>query len=87
MEKDNWLVKKDRIWAMRFFQDKFPDEDGTKYMRVHYGCCKNRFLKGITPFVILHKSKKMSFKEARELWQSSIETDWEVSNNPLWLTQ
>ena len=87
MKVEKWLVKKDRIWAMRFFQDKYPDEDGTAYMRVHYASCKQRFLKAITPHVQLHESEKMTFKVARELWKSSIETDWEVSDKPLWLTR
>ena len=85
MQKDNWLVKKDRAWAMRFFQDKFPDEDGTIYMRVHYASCKKRFLHGITHHVQLYESEKMTFEAARELWKSSIETDWEVSEMPLWM--
>ena len=86
MQKESWLVKKDRTWAMRFFQDKFSDEDGTTYMRVHYASCKYRFLNGITPRVQLHESEKMTFETARELWKSSIETEWEVSENPLWMT-
>ena len=87
MQKESWLVKNDRIWAMRFFQDKFTDEDGTKYMKVHYASCKHRFLNGITPHVQLHESEKMTFATARELWKSSVETDWEVSEKPLWLTR
>ena len=87
MHKEGWLVNNDRTWAMRFFQDKFPDEDGTTYMRVHYASCKNRFLHGITPHVQLHESEKMTFEIARELWKSSIEKKWEVSKKPLWLTQ
>ena len=86
MKKDSWLVKKDRVWAMRFFQDKFPDEDGKTYIRVHYATCKNRFLYGITPHVELHQSEKITFEIARALWKSSIETEWEVSENPLWIT-
>ena len=86
MPKEGWLVKRDRILAMRFFQDKFPDEDGTNYMRVHYASCKHRFLNGITPHVQLKESERMSFEAARELWKSSIETEWEASNKPLWLT-
>ena len=86
MQTVSWLVKKDRIWAMRFFQDKFSDEDGTTYMRVHYASCKHRFLHGITPHVLLHESEKMTFATARYLWKSSIETEWEVSEKPLWLT-
>jgi len=86
MHKESWLVKKDRACAMRFFQDMFPDEDGTTYMRVHYASCKQRFLQGVTPNVHLHKSEKMTFETARELWISSIETDWEVSEQPLWMT-
>ena len=86
MQKESWLVKNDRLWAMRFFQDKFPGEDGTKYMRIHYASCKHRFLNGITPHVQLLESEKMSFATARELWKSSIETDWVVSEKPLWLT-
>ena len=86
MQKESWLIKKDRVWAMRFFQDKFPDEDGTTYMRVHYASCKHRFLHGITPHVHLHESEKMAFEAARELWKSSIETEWEVSDKPLWMT-
>ena len=86
MQKECWLVKKDRIWAMRFFEDKFPDEDGKTYMRVHYASCKYRFLNGITPHVQLHESEKMSFETARDLWKSSIETEWEVSDKPLGLT-
>ena len=87
MQKESWLVKNNRIWAMRFFSDKSSDEDGTTYMRVHYASCKHRFLHGITPSVQLHESERMTFDTARELWKSSIETDWEVSNKPLWLTR
>ena len=86
MKNESWLVKKNRICAMRFFQDKFTDEDGTLYMRVHYASCKDKFLQGITPHVQLHQSEKMTFEAARELWKSSIETDWEVSDRPLWMT-
>ena len=86
MQIESWLVKHDRVWAMRFFQEKFPDEDGKIYMRVHYASCKHRFLHGITPYVQLHESKKMNFEIARVLWKSLIETDWEVSEKPLWLT-
>ena len=87
MQKESWLVKNNRIWAMRFFPDKLSDEDGTTYMRVHYASCKHRFLHSITPSVKLHESERMSFDTARELWKSSIETDWEVSDKPLWLTR
>ena len=86
MQKESWLVKKDRTWAMRFFQDKFPDEDGKTYMRVHYASCQYRFLNGITPHVQLHESERMSFETARDLWMSSIETEWLVSDKPLWMT-
>tara|TARA_B100000965_G_scaffold206754_1_gene172646 strand:+ start:4153 stop:4416 length:264 start_codon:yes stop_codon:yes gene_type:complete len=86
MQKDNWLVKKDLYWGMRFFQDKFPDEDGKKYMRVHYASCKHGFREGVPSHVQLHESEKLSFEIARQLWKSSIETDWEVSDKPLWET-
>ena len=86
MYTEYWLVKKDRVCAMRFFQDKFSDEDGTTYMRVHYASCKHRFLHGITPHVQIHESEKMTFETARDLWKSSIETDWEVSEMPFWMT-
>ena len=86
MHKESWLVNKDRVCAMRFFQDNFPDEDGITYMRVHYASCNHRFLHGITTHVQLHKSEKMTFDMARELWKSSIETEWEVSDKPLWMT-
>ena len=87
MKEDSWMVKKDRLWAMRFFHDKSPDKDGTTYMRVHYASCKQRFLYGITPHVYLHESEKMTFETARDLWKSSIETDWEVSERSLWMTR
>ena len=87
MLNEGWLVKKDRVWAMRFFPDKIPDEDGTRYIRVHYASCKHRFLHGITPHVQLHESEKMTFEIARELWKSSIETDWEISSKPLWMNR
>ena len=86
MMHESWLVRKDRTLAMRFFQDKFPDEDGKLYMRVHYASCEKRFLNGITPHVHLNASEKMTFETARELWRSSLEQDWDVSNKPLWLT-
>ena len=85
MKKDNWLVKNNRLYAMRFFQDKYPDEDGKIYMRVHYAFCTQGFLNGISPNVQLQASEKMSFESARELWKSSLETDWEISEKPLWL--
>ena len=87
MLKDSWLVKNDRFWAMRFFQDQYSEEDGKKYMRVHYASCEQRFLNGITPYVQLHDSEKMTFEAARELWKSSIEKEWKVSEKPLWLTR
>ena len=71
---------------MMFFQDNFPDEDGTFYMRVHYASCKERFLQGITSNVELNESKKITFETARDLWKSSIEKDWELSKKPLWMT-
>ena len=86
MNKEGWLIKKDRVWAMRFFADKFPDEDGTTYMRVHYASCKHRFLHGITPYVQLHESEKMTKDAARELWISSVEKEWEISRKTLWKT-
>ena len=86
MQKDSWLVKKDRVMAMRFFNEKYADEDGTTYMRVHYASCNDGFLRGITPHVELHQSEKMTVETARELWISSIEKDWEVSKKPLRMT-
>ena len=86
MQNESWLVRNDRVWAMRFFKDKYPDEDGTSYMRVHYASCKNRFLHGITPHVQLHESEKLTYEKARDLWRSSVETEWEVSKKPLWET-
>ena len=85
MQKESWLVKKDRALAMRFFLDKFPDLEGTSYIRVHYASCKQKFFRGITPNVLLFESEKMTFETARELWKSSIEKDWEVSEYPLWM--
>ncbi len=69
-----------------FFKDKHPDEDGTKYIRVHYASCRLRFLHGITPNVQLHESEKLTYEKARDLWRSSVETEWEVSKKPLWET-
>ena len=86
MQNEGWLVKKDRVWAMRFFPDKIPDEDGTGYIRVHYASCKKRFLHGITPHVQLHESEKFTYEKARDLWRLSVETEWEVSKKPLWET-
>ena len=86
MQYESWLVKKDRIWAMRFFEDKHPDEDGTTHMRVHIASCKNRFLHGITPHVLLHESKKLSYEKARDLWRSLVKKGWDVSEIPLWNT-
>tara|TARA_Y100001968_G_C19418332_1_gene750271 strand:- start:794 stop:1012 length:219 start_codon:yes stop_codon:yes gene_type:complete len=71
---------------MRFFKDKFPDEDGTTYMRIHHACCMNRFLQGITPHVLLYESERLTYEKARDQWRSLIETDWEVSKEPLWMT-
>ena len=86
MQNESWLVKKDRVWAMRFLKDKHPDEDGTTYIRVHYASCRLRFLHGITPHVQLHESEKLTYEKARDLWRSSVETEWEVSKKPLWET-
>ena len=86
MQNDSWLVKKDRFLAMRFFKDNHPNEDGTRYMRVHYASCRERFLDGITPNVELHFSERLTHENARYLWRSSLETEWEVSKNPLWET-
>ena len=84
MQNDTWLVRKDRLWAMRFFKDKFPDEDGSIYMRVHFASSRNRFLHGITPHVELRESERLTYEQARNLWKSSVETDWEISEKPLW---
>ena len=86
MKNESWLVRKDRIWAMRFFKDKFQDEDGTSYIRVHYASCRQRFLHGITPNVRLHESERLTYEKARVLWTTSVETEWEVSREPLWMT-
>ena len=86
MQDGCWLVSKDRVSAMRFFKDKYPDEDGTKYIRVHYASCRQRFLHGITPHVYLHESEKLTYEKARDLWRSSVKSDWEVSQKPLWMT-
>ena len=86
MQNEYWLVKKDRVRAMRFFKDKFPDEDGKVYMRVHYASCRQKFLYGITPHVCLHESEKLTYEKARDLWRSSVSTEWEVSEEPLWIT-
>ena len=71
---------------MRFLKDKQPDEDETTYIRVHYSSCRLRFLLGITPHVQLHKSEKLTYEKARDLWRSSVEKEWEVSKKPLWET-
>ena len=86
MQNESWLVRKDRVWAIRFFKDKYPDEDGTSYVRIHYASCRGRFLQGITPNVQLHESKKLTYEIARDLWRSSVERGWEVSYEPLWET-
>ena len=86
MQNESWLVRKDRIWAMRLFKDKYPDEDGTTYIRIHFASCRHRFLNGITPHVQLHESERLTCEEARGLWRSSVETDWQVSKKPLWKT-
>ncbi|WP_269624994.1 DUF1651 domain-containing protein [Prochlorococcus marinus] len=86
MQNESWLVKKDRVWAIRFFKDKHPDEDGTNYIRVHYASCRHRFLHGITPHVELYESKKLTYEKARALWMLSVEREWEVSMKPLWET-
>ena len=86
MQKNSWLVNKDRLWAMRFFKDKYPNEDGTFCMRVHYANCKQKFLDGITPNVQLHGSKRLTYEKVRDLWISSLETGWIVSKNSLWMT-
>ena len=51
MQNESWLVKKDRVWAMRFFKDKYPDEDGTIYIRGYYASCRLGSLYGVTPDV------------------------------------
>ena len=86
MQNESWLVKKDRVWAIRFFKDKHPDEDGTKHMRIHYASCRQRFLHGITPHVQLHGSEKLTYEKARDLWRSLLKIEWEVSEKPLWET-
>ena len=57
-----------------------------QHMRVHYASCKNRFLHGITPHVHIHESEKLTYEKARDLWRSSEQTVWEVSEKPLWNT-
>ena len=86
MQNESWLVKKDRVCAMRFFKDKHPDEDGTTYIRVHYASCRLRFLHGITPHVQLHESEKLTYEKAIDLWRLSVQKGWEVSSKPLWET-
>ena len=80
------LIRKDGVWGMRFFNEKYPDEDGTTYMRIHYASCRQKFLHGKTSHIQLHESEKLTFERARDLWRSSVETEWEVSNKPLWDT-
>ena len=87
MKEEGWLVKKDRVKAMRFFPDKHLDEDGTKYMRIHYACCKYGFHNGITSNVQLYNSERMTYEAARELWISTLHREWEVSKEPLWMTK
>ena len=86
MEHDSWLVKKDRLWAMRFFKDKHPNENGTRYIRVHYASCRQGFLNGITPHVQLHNSERLTYEKARDLWRSSVKKEWDISKEPLWET-
>ena len=86
MRNESWLVNKDRFWAMRFFKDKYPDEDGTTYIRIHLASCKNGFLHGITPHVQLHESKKLTIEKARNLWRSLVQKEWEISKKHLWET-
>tara|TARA_B100000579_G_C22298427_1_gene605996 strand:- start:293 stop:523 length:231 start_codon:yes stop_codon:yes gene_type:complete len=76
MQNESWIVKKDQVWAMRFFKDKYPDEDGTTYIRVHSDSCSNRFRYGITRYVQLHESKKLTYEKAIDLWRTSIDTEW-----------
>ena len=57
MQNEGWLVKKDRVWAIRFFKDKHPDEDGITYIRVHNASCRLGFLHSITPNVQLHEMR------------------------------
>tara|TARA_Y100001968_G_scaffold152100_1_gene139168 strand:+ start:126 stop:341 length:216 start_codon:yes stop_codon:yes gene_type:complete len=70
MQNESWLLKKDRVWAMRFFKDKYPDEDGTTYKRVHYASCRLIFLLDITPKVKLHESEKLTDESNKPLWEN-----------------
>ena len=75
MQYECWLVKKDRVWAMRFIKDKHPDEVVIKYIRVHFSSYKHRFLHRNIPHVQLNESGKLTYEKARDLWRSSLETE------------
>ena len=68
------------------FWRKHLDKDGTTFIRVHSTSCRLRFQHGITHHVQLHESEKLTYEKARDLWRSSVETEWEVSKKPLWET-
>tara|TARA_Y100001968_G_scaffold329793_1_gene379980 strand:- start:120 stop:302 length:183 start_codon:yes stop_codon:yes gene_type:complete len=59
---------------MRFFKDKFPVEDGSRYIRVHFASCRHRFLHGIISHVQLSESERLNYEQARDLWKSLVET-------------
>ena len=78
---DGWLVKPDRVWAMRFYKNPhhpFP------HVYVHKASCEHRFLHGITPYSIIQESNNLPRQEAIELWKQLIKEGWQRSK-PLWL--
>ena len=67
---------------MRFYQNPhhpFP------HVYIHRAFCKNLFLHGITPDVVIIESKNIPRPEAITLWAELLKEGWQKSK-PLWST-
>jgi len=79
--REGWLINPSRAWAMRFYPNPhhpFP------HVYIHRAFCKNLFLHGITPDVVIIESKNIPRPEAISLWAELLKEGWKKSK-PLWL--
>ncbi len=80
--KEGWLVKPDRVWGLRFFND--PHNKFTPHVYIQKASCSYLFFHGITPQAVIRECQNLPRHEAIELWKQLIKEGWERSE-PLWM--